>query len=598
MLLIHLLVFLACLAAAAAFTWPLAAQLSTHLVGEKLLDTQYIGAWLLSAPLSQWLSPELTQLNFPDGGSAALVALPQFLLARALSLVMGDTAAINLSLLLHLAGGGYAGFRLSRRLRGEQGLGLVALAPDLLAGAVFGFSAFALSVMAYGQPENCGLVYVALSAEAAWVAATQRKLRALPVLAVGFAAAFLSTPYLAMSLLLAGWPLGLWVCLRARSKAGVAGVGVVLGITAVLYRHFSSAMDGVDGRLLCPSAMPERVDHATTMAWTDGQLVLGEPDPQASSMVLDPAQLLALNPLTDGTVTMYVGYLGWVGLMLAAVCLWADRRKAGILALCAVGPLVLGLGPHLMVDGLVPLVNGGHLRLPLHFLAQLPLLGGAFEAIQLPARLAPGVLLPLSVAAGLGAAQLLARAGSKAPWLAAVLPLAPLADQLLLGPANPPLHTYPTAPPMAYEALALQAGAGALIDIPPLGYDPQRRAINAAQKVPVPPPVNFMRGLVGAATVHGRPVPYGGCLEQTPFHASAMGSELATVVGDVLVGSEQRGLHDAALRLRSQGYGWLVVHGGTGLMSPDGEQRLLAAAQRDLQLVGHYEDDTWLFQLP
>ncbi|MCB9760566.1 MAG: hypothetical protein H6739_12060 [Alphaproteobacteria bacterium] len=596
----HLAVFGLYVAAVLALTWPLVTQLGTHGAGEKFLNAYYIGRFLVETPVTTWLAPDFWQLNYPEGGTAILVALPQFFVAKVLAVALPADLAINLALLLHQAFGGYAAFRLSRRVWGGDWT-LRGLAPHLAAGAVYGLCAHALAVFANGQPENCGLGYAPLALEGAWVLIHGRRWWGLPLLLGGTVLSFTSTPYIVMATLLAAWPLGLWALGWERSARSWAGALGVVACVGVLFLHYSGTVSGVEGRLLCPAELPDTVNPARVFNLGEDPLsaLLTYPPIDHDVMVIDPALVLRPGRVQPGSFGYYGGYLGWFAVLTAALGLarmtpWARRMAL----LSAAGPLVLGLGPYLVLNGWKPHWHGGVLRLPLWFLQELPGLGAVFHTIQFPERLIPGTALVLALASARGCAWILER--RPLPGLAIALVALPILEQLTLSPPGPPLPTWPYAANEAYQALGAIDDDLALVDTPPLGWDAREPVMADDQGAPIPPPINYARRLIRGAWTHQRPTPYGGCMEGDRFfHPSAQDSRFAEEVGRVLLGhGPGDGLGPAARELRAAGYGWYVVHTGSGLLTAEQERRLLNAARRQLELVHAGEDGTWLFKLP
>ncbi|MCB9743444.1 MAG: hypothetical protein H6741_25070 [Alphaproteobacteria bacterium] len=599
---LHLLVFSLFLLAAFASSWPLIAHIRTHGAGEKFLNAAYIGRFLMELPLSEWIEPNFWQLNFPDAGSAVLVALPQFLLARALAAFMGTVAAMNLSLLLHHAAGGYAAFRLALRVWGPaQPQGWLELAGPLSAGFAFGASAHALAVFGYGQPENIGFVYLAVAAEAAWVLVREQRWVGLPWMLLAAVGAFTSSPYIAMAGLMAAWPFGLWVLLRARGLRTWVGALALLLVVGGLARHYSGAQAGEEGRLLCPAELDTKIPPERILALGEDPLtkLLRYPPIDHDVMVVDPVRLLLPLHERGDALGYYGGYLGFALLGLGALGFARLPLLGRLLVLASVaGPLVLSMGPQLVLHGWVPTWRGGVLELPLAVAQRTPALGGVFDTIQFPARLIQGAVLPLSMLVPLGVRALLQR-WPRAP-LAVAVAFLPLLEQLLLGPARPPLPLFTFDPPDAYVALREQPDELALVDVPPLGWDPKVRGMVDENGAPAPPPLNFTRLLVRSAWVHRRPVPYGGCMQgDVIFNATAQHSSLAREIAHLLAREPGRpAVREAAERLRGVGYGWLVLHPGTGLLSPDQEAQLRRVLHDELEQVYVGEDGTVLYRLP
>ena len=95
-------------------TWPTLIGLANAVPGEKFTATYGIYRSALLRPPWEWLNLNFDNANFPTGGSGLVLAIPQFLVAALFAPLVGETAALNLSLLLHLAGGVVAAGALGR----------------------------------------------------------------------------------------------------------------------------------------------------------------------------------------------------------------------------------------------------------------------------------------------------------------------------------------------------------------------------------------------------------------------------------------------------------------------------------------------------
>jgi hypothetical protein len=570
---LHLAVFALFLVVAILATSPVIRELGSVLPGEKALVNWYLYRTLLGRPLSEWLNPHFPQLDFPQGGTAIVVALPEFFVARLLTVALGPLTAFNVSLLLHLAFGGYGGWRLSHRAWGELPGGEW---PHLAAGAVLGVSNFAIGVYANGQPENLGIGYVALAAEAALALGQGAGAGAILGLGVAIALAFLSSPYLVMGFLLAGAPL---LLARAAWRARVfAGVLVVLGVVGAFYVHFERTMPSEERRVLCPTMLEVDPPPATLVDAFDPLAVLRTPTRTVETLVLDLVWVLHPPQLTSAKAhERLLGYLGWAAVGLAALGIVRAGKERRWLLLSMLPPLVLAMGPNFTINGWSPTVHGAPLRLPLFYLDALPLLGGVFATINAPVRLVIGLLLPVSLAAARGAAAL--------PRLGPLLVVLPVLDQLLLGSAGPPQHPWPVHEYGVYAALAEQTDGGAMFDTPPVGTPPN------------PPPVGFTRALVQDAWRHGHPTPYAGCFPPL-YNQSLGGTAFVDIVARIGAGEPDQGRLAAAVgSVRSRGFGWWVIHTGTGIQDAAADARILAAADASFRRVASAPDGTYLFAL-
>lgn len=570
----HLGVYLGYLGVAVALTWPALVRLGDSIPGEKFMVTWYIWTWLVDHPFSTWLSPVFDTFNFPDGGSVTIVGLPQFLVAWALVPLFGEATALNLSLVLHLALGGYAGWRLSRAVWGE-----LPEAAHLVAGLGWGFSNYAVAAFSNGQSENIGLAYLAFAAEAAWSVSRGGGARAILALVGWVAVCFVSTPYFVMAgLLLVAIP----ALRHLRSRDTWIAAAGVLAVCAFFFLHFQRTLPGVEGRLFCPHELAADPEPGTTvdLARESPGGVLRRPDLFTQTLVVDPVWAFVPHR-TWGTKAheLPANWLGWTLPALALLGWWGvSGRRWWLLA--PLPAAVLGLGLSAQVNGWVLTWEAAPLRLPLWWLRELPGLGAVFGTINAPHRLIVAVHLPLSLLAARGVSRL-----GRGAW---AVPVLVLAEALLVSPSRPPQPLFDVPAVEAYAALAAERDGLALVDTPPVGF---------SSGPPLRPPVTFTRRLMGAAWQHDHPLPYAPCapsllndrLESTAF---------ARIVGEVLRGrSDGSGLRAAAAELRTQGYGWYVVHTGTGLVDPQADARILAAARAQLREVHAGGDGSVLFGL-
>ncbi len=562
---------------AAAATWPVILDLDGLLVGEKITSATYIVQNALRHPPWTWLDVPFPGANFPDGGRGVLVALPQIAVTAALGGLLGPYAALNLSLLLHLALGVWAGARLAA----------LAWRPcpwpaAVAAGVTIGLGGFALGTWAVGQPENVGVGYVVLAVEQAWRWLRDgRKPAFVGALALS-ALAFLSSPYLMMGPLLAA-PVPLVVAARRHGLARVAALGValvvVVGVLAVPYRTTLDARE--EGSFLCPASFDASVPDD---GWHD---VVNAPiahvRTEAPLTAHTETDLLALLLPYGTTVSAKgaerLGYLGIPLLYLLFVFARAAPRTAALLLVSAAAPLVLSLGEVARFNGWALSVGGMPLRLPLGVLRELPLVGGVLDTVQVPARLALGAAIPL----GLAAAGMVARLGPRpAVAVAALL----VVEVLAFGPAHPPAKAPPLLQTDAHRWLATQPDDMGVLDAPPLGF----------QTVPFAPPVSLARRLLQTAFEHGHPVPYSGC-HPPLLNARVLDSRFVTVLHGIATGTPSPDLGASTTELVTLGYGWITWLPDALDADPRAEQRVADALAATLPLAYHGDDGTRVYRL-
>lgn len=559
-------------------TWPILTRIGHAVPGEKFTSAYGVYRNALLHPPWTWLDIPFELANFPEGGRGVLVAIPQFLLAGGLAPLLGETAAINVSLLIHLVAGVLAAGALARRVAPEAGEVAAAFA-----GVVLGVGSFALGTWATGQPENVGVVYVLLAVERglAWLGGGRRGAALTCLGTVGLA--FLSSPYLVMGPLLAAPIVAFiaWDRYGARRVAALlAGVALVTVTVASPYRRALGARE--EGQVLCPASLSREVPERSgfDLSRSDWAELL-TPPPFPDPNVADPVTLLLPVNLSGVKQEVSIVYLGIVPLMLAAWALVRAPWRVAWLWSAAMLPLVLSLGPRLRLGGWVLLDGGEDLWLPLAWLQDVPGLGSIFQTIQMPARLALGVALPLGMAAVIGLGLLPRRLAVGIVGLA-------LAEGLLVAPARPPAALFPVVPPDAYLWLAGQPDHDAVLDAPPLGF---------TRSPPFPAPITWTRSLFGRAAFHHHPVPYTGCFPPL-FNARILASDLTAALERVVAGEVEVPLGPGGAALRSLGVGWIVWHPHAGVAPEEVEARVETALTAAFPRVFQGDDGSAVYRLP
>lgn len=539
-------------------TWPILRHLDDAVPGEKFTSAYAIYRNALHHPPWTWFAVPFDQANFPDGGTGVMVALPQILVAWALSPAVGPTVAINLSLLLHLYAGLLAGAALARRLVDDSAAALY--------GAVgFGLSAFAVGVWATGQPENVGVAYVLAAILAGWSWLDDGRPRWLAAAAVSTALAFFSSPYLVMGPLLAAPGVGWLGARRAGWRRAIPLAAAVLVTAATCALPYRRALDSREtAQVLCPAALSlaAPADSSVELAALDLDHVVhapASPDPN----VADPVSLLTPLSPSGAKPEISIVYLGLVTLGLAAFACLRERRVWAWVATTAL-PLLVAIGPRLRLGGWAVLHGGRPVWLPLAWLRIVP----PFSTIQAPSRVVLGASLPL-VGVAIWA---LGHLGPRGRWAAA---LAVTAEALLLAPAHPPVALTDLRVPDAYVWLAAHADGLAVVDTPPLGL---------TESPPFPPPVTYTRLLFGRSVFHGHPVPYTGCYPPL-FNPRILDSTLAKALVRVAKGEPVPSLRAEAHALAAMNVGWIVWHGDSGVASPEVTARLRDALDRSLPVA-------------
>ncbi len=581
--------------------WPLPLHPAATTLGEKGVNAWAILAWLLDAPPGEWWAGTMSWLNPQVAVQTVPVALPQALLARLFAQAASTGVAISASLFLHVAAGIFGWTLVARRLLPADG-GAAALAASLASGGAAGLSCVELSAIGNGQPENLGLGWLALVAGGGILLAAGRTVAGVGTVVLGAIGAWLSSPYLLMGPLI-GAPIALVPTLRRHGRAVAIAATLLTMVSIPMVGHFQGTADSGTDRGLCPASLdrdpaPQR---RAALPGDVGVLLRGTPPTGRELLVADPAALLRPGRRPSGDDHLPLDYLGWLPVGAALLSARRDRRSRWLLSAAAL-PLVLAFGPVLFFNGWALTTPGGSLLPgPLALLQALPVVGGLFATVQVPGRLLFGTSIFLALAgapAWLRLARHL-RATPRAPLLLALLAVAPAAEQLLVGPSAPPMPASSILPAEAHRALAAFDDDRGLLEVPPLGWDPDRPAMIDADGVIVSPPVRFQRGLHRGWPVHRHTLATEPCPDGHVLIPDVDDSAFARSVTDLLAGDRPSASLDAtAPSVTALGYGWLIVHTGSGLIRPDAEQRLLSAARRELTLVAEGEDGSYLFRLP
>ena len=444
---LHLAAFALYLLAAVAITWPLAAALSTRLLGHPFGDageyTRHI--WWIRHAL-QTGQPVIFQpyLGWPAGlpgawlWAAPLQSFPAWLLAFALPL----PAAFNVQALLTLALNGWAMFALVQRLTGQ-------VSAALLAGLIF---------MAYpaaqGQLAAAHVGLLALWPAPLLICALDRARRSRRWVAAAGALFTISLWGSPLLLVYVTGPVTLLLALRAllaRDRAALVNVGAAAGLGLLLALPFL-----LPYALEASGAPPWVVDEGGALAFSADLFGLVTPlfyhplfaglDYSRRALGVDPFERVA-----------YAGIIA-TALALAGALRWRAGRGWLLLALAA---WALSLGPLLQVGGASLLLDVGgmrtHIVLPWALIGELPLL----NMTRTPARFNLLVGLALAIAAGGGAAALW-----RGRWARRAAALALGALILFEYQSFWPLPTVPAAVPGAVLALRERDDVRAVFDVP------------------------------------------------------------------------------------------------------------------------------------
>lgn len=406
---------------AVGLTWPLARAPAETVVGGERTDVYNAlwSYWLVARGLAAGGFPvETTLLSWPEGGRLLVADPLNAALAAPITLGAGPALAYSVTVLVHLALGGWFADAAGRALGGN----------GVVAGVAYVASPVVLSHLQNGSSEAAAVAWLPLAA-----LACVRALEGGRGRAVGAGVA------LALAAVGGGWYAGIGAFLLAGALAllhpggrrlwpALALGAAILAPVAAAYHALGAAPDSLVG-LKTPESLARL------------RRTVGAADPRIFVVPGDFRSPDFTRLEQNASDLVHTAYLGFALLALAA---WKGRSPALWLALVA--SLVLALGPVLVWGGGPVPWHGRSLPLPYAALEGLP----GFSGLSLLYRIA--TLAPLALG-------LLA---DRAPaWLAPLL----VAETLLVSPARHLPAVSPAATPAALTALAA-APDGAAISLP------------------------------------------------------------------------------------------------------------------------------------
>ena len=440
-----LLVLLLYTLLAVIMTWPVAAQLGTHLPGGSVdLWAHQWTFWWIKQSILQGHNPFYTDLLFyPQGVSLTNHNIAWLNIAMWLPLqaIVGGDAAYSLIFIAVFALNGFSLYLLARELTGS-------LPAAIAGGIVYGFWPYAVSH--YGHPNMVVTCWVPLTL--LYLHRTLEGGRRRDALT---AAIFLALTGLTrwQLLVMGGVAIGLYVlykclvesCCRTRRSLGLL---VLVGL--------------VSGVLMAPLAAPVAVAY---LAQTDPSDVLIDEATSGQTDLLAYVLPSRTHPLWSSMTSriydnfvvnkVYVAFLGYTTIALALYGTLRDWKQARFWVLAAAVYIVLALGPQLRVNGqLYP-----NVPMPYRLVENTLFI----RLVRKPDRFNVFLGLPIAMLASLGVAALLRRRPSsrKAALVVVVASLLILREYSLL--------PYPTAQPTTpswYNQLLQEPGEFAVLDLP------------------------------------------------------------------------------------------------------------------------------------
>ncbi len=523
---------------ATALTWPVVLSPQSKLVGHPGNDTwnHVWGYWWVAEEIMNGRWPtEATGLAFPRGGTLYFIDTIQVLLSLPISLVFGPAAAFNAVVLGEIALAGIGAWLLAYKVTADVWSAFVAL-------FLFEMSAHLLGQSYNGISET----------------------------------------------VCAGWfPLTLWALLRVMeipNKKHAVQLGV-LGALCVLTSWYYGLFAILGSLLILVWTFVKRswlytwgsvVRHLFLSAFTAGLIVIGPVMSFRSSLSAENAIVtrdpefversllnhnitdvqaffqLSTVPLPDlktlyGEELMIVIYLGWIGIVCAAIGIWNERRKDDwrLWGWFAVLFLLFCLGPYLHVGGEYLLIGGQ--RVPLPFLVlykAFPI----FDRISHPFRFVVGVNLAIAVLASQGVRVLFRRRSSMVKMgFLGIMPLLIWVELSNFSPAVLPIPHGDAKISQAYYDMRTDPVEGAVLDLP-LSLPNLERAV-----------------YVWNQSVHERPTPWGlNDPMPTPLRRNMLTQLLlrieATHAQTLPATLPQLDLVVSSRILARQGYRYIVVH--------------------------------------
>jgi hypothetical protein len=439
-------------------------------------STTYVGPTFGSSQIWQmrqvWLSilagelpPAATDLlTYPGDGAVVFVGWPFMIFGFLFRLFMPTIAAVNCTLLIFLAAGGFTMFLLAWRCSGHRG-------GSLLAGALYGFSTYALTSVTNGHIYSMFVLWLPLLV----LSYDSFLSRMGPRTGIVFGLVVLLSAFESPYRLIEAAPFLMALTIHYLTGRGQTGkerlhrvsmsaLVCVVALAGPLY-YFSMQVDDGSERLFSPMQQLvvtcDPVKHPVLESAVDGGLI--------AEGWLDPVALVRPGFLYDDSVDRDVynaHHIQYLGLLLplfilAFMCLESSHRKLLLWAIILGG--AMAIGPSLHWGGRAVCVGGRPLPGPMSFVNLIPatLSMGAFYRFYLS--IIAAVTLTLALAWRFLTARFPAR---RRPWVTALAGLVLLADVAFGSPLRFPVPVVDWSPPVAATTLAAQPGRAGVLVVP------------------------------------------------------------------------------------------------------------------------------------
>lgn len=441
----HAPALLALLAAAVVLTWPLVPELGRAVPGHPSSDSydHLWGYWWYGWSLAHGELPLRTSIShWPPGGLLYFVDPYGAILSLPLQLLFGIGIAYSLTILLTVWSGMATMYAVAWAELRQQG-------PAMLAGVIFGGSAFVVGVLHSGTMEYAHVAPLPV----VWYTMRRalddgsRRHTILAALAWTWAtfAAFYYGAFAGFIALAACWD---------RREHGWQVVGERLAAVIIVFAVFVAPIFGVAGwTLTSPDAA---VSSENAPGWNYKSL----PATDLLTFLHPGDYVFPDNRDTGNYGIRHVNYLGFVPVIAGIVGLWRHKALRWPFAVL----MLLALGPTLAFDRDLVFAGGRPVPLPATLL-YFP--GSPFRFVHHPFRM---VVLPTLFLA-LAAAHALRGRG----WLAMAVAALCVVETVSISPAIWPIPTAEWAAPKEIVALAEKKSIRGIFDWPPHHHVQNRR---------------------------------------------------------------------------------------------------------------------------
>jgi hypothetical protein len=416
-----------------------------------------------------WPPLRTTLLSYPEPGLLVFVGWPFMIAGLPFRLFMDTIPAVNCTTVLFLAGGGFTMFLLAWRCSGSR-------SGSLLAGAVYGFSTYAISSIANGHIYSMFVLWLPLILLSYDGLLRRAHWRSAAFFGVVVALAVLESPYRLFEAVpvLIVWTVHFLISRGESNRLRWQRLGLAAGVCLVALAgpvsYFQMQLSGRSaGNVFRPAKgadLTKEKGLCSGVAHTfDSALV--------TEIWLDPVALVKPGFLYDGSVgsddynAHHVPYIGLL-VPLLILAIWGLRRGRASPLYWTIGiGLALELGPIVHWGGRPVCLGGRPLPGPFGFLGYLPGANvmGAIYRVHLSVVLAIALLLAMAWP------TITRRVSSRLrPWLTLAVTLVLLGDVAFGSPVRYPCPIVNWTPPAAGQTLARQPGDGGVLILPDIDW--------------------------------------------------------------------------------------------------------------------------------